>query len=103
MAEQAEKEMQNLSLEQDEGGADSEVKVNEEGIPYVKLNGAYHPPLADGKYDAIVLSTGESCRSRSTSSRLRTHVIVNCTFKLKLKQMNRSGRVCPGGSTRCAT
>lgn len=56
--------MENLSLDQG-GGDGGEVKVNEEGIEYVKVKGSYHPPLADGKYDAIVLSTGELTSLRS--------------------------------------
>lgn len=41
---------------------EDEIEKNEEGIPFVKIGEKSFPPLADGEYDAIILSTGlEEC------------------------------------------
>lgn len=63
--------MENLSLnagaEEKEARGPDEGKANEEGIGYVQVLGASCPPLADGKYDAIVLSTGMTNHSVTSS------------------------------------
>mmetsp|Transcript_12401 Transcript_12401/g.16086 ORF Transcript_12401/g.16086 Transcript_12401/m.16086 type:complete len:648 (+) Transcript_12401:168-2111(+) len=53
-------EMENLNVNETQGS--EAPQVNEEGIPYVTVDGKTYPPLADGKYDVVIMSTGlEEC------------------------------------------